>query len=439
MSSRVCTSCVTEKYLKTFIHDVGEPGSKCDFCELISVTLELEKLAPLFENMLDDFYECSSQSMTVEVYNYPSEGETVEEIFQNYILPGPAQELAELISDDWFDWSSHEHRFGEDPYFIRNMSLPAKLNREWAELEESLQCTARLVNPFVSATLEKIFSPLFNETAALAVISIGPEKETNVLYRARVFQSAKKMVSELSHPERALGPPPSKLATAGRMNAKGIPVFYGATHKNIAIAEVRPPVGSYVVTSLFKITRDLKLLDLRKLSEIKPPSEFSLFDPATRELDARYRFLKLLEHKLTMPIMPEAVDEGYLITQAIADFLATHPRLDLDGLIFSSCQKGVGDPVGCNVILFTKAASICFSAESEKGHSHFELWEFDHESDSSWVSPTLHESLAPQTNLIPTPESTLPALRLDRDSLAVHEITGISYSADDHSVFLQRD
>lgn len=437
MSSRICSSCVIDTYLKDLVNNIGESESECDFCERRSTTLELDQLAPLFEKMLEDYYECSSLSMAVVVYDYPPDGEIIDDIFQNFILPEPAKELAELVSDEWFDWSSHEHRFGEDPYFIRNSSLPVQLNREWIELDQSLRSSARFVNPFVVGTLEKIFSPLFNNETA-AIITAGPQQVINTLFRARVFQSAQRMEIELSHPERALGPPPSKLAAAGRMNAKGIPVFYGATIKHTAISEVRPPVGSYVATCSFTLTRDLRLLDLKELSELEPPPGLSLFDPATRELDARYRFLKLLEGKLTMPIMPEVADEGYLITQAIADFLATHPKLNIDGLIFSSSQTDTNGPTGRNIILFTKAASVCFSAESEKGSSHFELWEFDDESDSSWISPSLHESLPPQEDLIQPFHNSHPALQLNRESLAIHEVTGISYSTDDHSVYLRK-
>lgn len=438
MSSRICTSCVIDNYLKKLINETGVSGSECDFCDSRSITVELDEFLFIFEKMLDDFYECSSQNPAVVIYDYSPDGETLEEILQSFISPDAAPELAELISDEWFDWSSHEHRFGEDPYFIRRSNLRAELNHEWVRLEKSLKSTARLVNPLVAGTLEKIFSPLFYDNAASAIITAGPNKQINNLFRARVFQSAKKMQSELSHPERALGPPPSELATAGRMNAKGIPVFYGATHKHIAIAEVRPPVGSYVVTSSFNITRDVRLLDLKKLSEIDPSSKLSLFDPATRELEARHRFLQLLEDKLTMPIMPEAADEGYLITQAIADFLATHPKLNIDGLIFSSSQTDMNASIDRNVILFAKCSLVCFSAESEKGKSHFELWEYDDESHDSWISPTLHESLSPQEDLIQTFEALPPALRLDRDSLAIHEVTGVSYDTYDHGVSFRK-
>ena len=39
------------------------------------------------------------------------------------------------------------------------------------------------------------------------------------------------------------------------MNAQGIAVFYGAGDVETALAEVRPPVGSRVVTAEFEIIR----------------------------------------------------------------------------------------------------------------------------------------------------------------------------------------
>ena len=74
------------------------------------------------------------------------------------------------------------------------------------------------------------------------------------------------------------------------MNAKGVPVFYGAVDSEIAIAEVRPPVGSHVVVGVFEVVRPLRLLDIEKLILID--GDGSLFDPATYNRRNRRDFLK---------------------------------------------------------------------------------------------------------------------------------------------------
>lgn len=48
----------------------------------------------------------------------------------------------------------------------------------------------------------------------------------------------------------------------GRANAAGIPVLYLAVHKETAIAEVRPWIGSQVSLSQFRTIRELKALNL---------------------------------------------------------------------------------------------------------------------------------------------------------------------------------
>ncbi len=52
------------------------------------------------------------------------------------------------------------------------------------------------------------------------------------------------------------------------MNAQGISVFYGATCPDIVLAEVRPPVGSFVDFTCFKIIRPLRFLDLTAFGDV---------------------------------------------------------------------------------------------------------------------------------------------------------------------------
>jgi RES domain len=73
-----------------------------------------------------------------------------------------------------------------------------------------------------------------------------------MLYRARVFfQDMAKFEEAMKRPDRDIGPPPPSVAVAGRMNAAGISVFYGATHPGVALAEVQPPVGSKSIDRRF--------------------------------------------------------------------------------------------------------------------------------------------------------------------------------------------
>jgi hypothetical protein len=140
---------------------------------------------------------------------------------------------------------------------------------------------------------------------------------------------------------------------SGRLNARGISVFYGANHQKAAIAEVRPPVGSRVAVARFEIIRKLRLLDLTALSEVRVTGSIADFGLAGRKESAV--FLRSLSGRIARPAMPDDDPFEYLATQAIADYLATEASARVDGIIFSAVQAAGDAP---NVVLFHKAARI---------------------------------------------------------------------------------
>ena len=136
------------------------------------------------------------------------------------------------------------------------------------------------------------------------------------------------------------------------MNAQGIAVFYGATHALVAIAEVRPPVGTDVVVARFSICRPLRLLDLTALEHVQDGG--SIFDPTLKQRLERAAFLRTLGVRMARPVMPDDEAFEYLPTQAVADFLGTMNEPRLDGIIYPSAQTDEGR----NVVLFHHAARV---------------------------------------------------------------------------------
>ena len=159
---------------------------------------------------------------------------------------------------------------------------------------------------------------------------IKPGDRDSSFWRARTTLSAwdiKPIIESLSS---QLGPPPSDKATAGRMNAEGIPVFYGALEEQACVSEVRAPVGSYVVLVKFDLLNPISVLDLTKLSN--PGSEFSHFDPDYFEKRSRERFLKELVGEMSRPIMPHQKAQEYIPTQIVSEYLANKFKPHLRGL-----------------------------------------------------------------------------------------------------------
>ena len=110
-------------------------------------------------------------------------------------------------------------------------------------MEKSLKEQSRFFNSVAEKILDDLFKGLKeHETfkGTRLVITIGPKEKIHSLYRARVFQSETTLKVAMKRPDQELGPPPVNNATGGRMNARGISVFYGAISASTALAEIRP-------------------------------------------------------------------------------------------------------------------------------------------------------------------------------------------------------
>jgi hypothetical protein len=227
---------------------------------------------------------------------------------------------------------------------------------DWRSFENSLKIEARFFSRTATNHLTSIFEgvdELQTRGGRPLVVDAGPGTDFHSVYCARVFQSNDKLEAALGRPDIYLGPPLPPLAAAGRMNARGISVFYGANNQRTAIAELRPPVGSRVAVAQFEIIRKLRLLDLTALRAIGVTASLADFGLAGRKETAA--FLRSLSERITRPEMPDDEPFEYLATQAIADFLATEASVSIDGIIFPSVQAA-GDAL--NVVLFHKAARV---------------------------------------------------------------------------------
>ena len=137
------------------------------------------------------------------------------------------------------------------------------------------------------------------------------------------------------------------------MNALGISVFYGADDPDVALAEVRPPVGSKVLIGRFAIERTINLLDLAALSDVFV--EGSVFDPAHARMLQMAVFLERLTNRIVMPVMPDDAASDYIPTQAVADYLSSLTEPSIDGIIYPSAQSNKQKR---NVILFHKSSRV---------------------------------------------------------------------------------
>ena len=253
------------------------------------------------------------------------------------------------------DEIGEETPFSADAHYSERDTNTRAWQEAWRQFEKSLQTEGRFFNRAAAAHLTEVFGGIDKLRTAernSLVVDVGPGCKIDHFYRGRVFQTEAPLLEALCRPDRHLGSPPANNAAAGRMNAQGISVFYGADSGSVAIAEVRPPVGSRVAVAKFDIIRRLQLLDLTALPDIYESG--SIFDETFAARLERASFLKSLGKWMTRPVMPGEEAVNYLATQAVADFLATENDPVFDGILFPSVQAKDGR----NVVLFHKAAGV---------------------------------------------------------------------------------
>ncbi len=230
-----------------------------------------------------------------------------------------------------------------DTYNFRDM---------WESFSQNIRFRSRFFSEYAQTDLDNIFGDLGAQATwgGIPVIrNISPQDADRFLYRGRLATSWAEVQKILSKPNDELGPPPPRQAKAGRMNAAGISVFYGAFDSDTCVAEVRAPVGAWVVMGQFELIRSVSLLNLDALANIR--AQGSYFESTYRDALARSSFLGSLVDEIARPVLPGDETHHYLPTQVVAEYLAS--RAKLDGMIFHSSQTG---RTGKNIVLFNHAS-----------------------------------------------------------------------------------
>lgn len=366
----ICHACIGEKYLAAEVKTKGAIGL-CAYCGEVDSSLTIDEFADEIETAFASHYTRTAEgpdSMQERMqadressYYWTREGSPAIEAIQEAagVDEEPAGDVLEILQDRHGavgkDALLEESEFDGDAHYEEKGPDNQAWHEEWDNFVQSLKTEARFFSRTAGEHLAAVFGgidQLKTHDGRPLVVAAGPQTALDHLYRARVFQAEDQLKEALARPDRHLGSPPHRAARAGRMNAQGIAVFYGATHATVTLAEVRPPVGSEVVVARFDICRPLRLLDLTALGDVH--DDGSIFDPTLKRRLERAAFLRSLGTRMAQPVMPDDEAFEYLPTQAVADFLGAMNEPRLDGIIFPSAQTGEGK----NVVLFHPAARV---------------------------------------------------------------------------------
>lgn len=147
-------------------------------------------------------------------------------------------------------------------------------------------------------------------------------------YRGRLYG---KDIPENTH--KALGPPPSSLASANRMSPEGISLFYASSNPQTAISEIAAHgIDQNAVVGEFRNLREISVLDLTAIPKVPSP-----FNNELREQARMVQFLAYFVAKVTQPVLPDdKYHIEYVPTQVITEYFRKNFSSEIDGIVFPS-------------------------------------------------------------------------------------------------------
>lgn len=350
----VCFNCVGDSYLQDLIQEEGH-ADHCKRCLEYVEGIPLTRLAELVDEVYREYHK-PGQTITGEMSgSYPEE--IVAEMIQDEGTGLPEAIVGLLMEREAYAVAK-EGEIGlynsTTMYeFDDQVTEPLELTQSWQTFSEQVRYEGRFFNIEVRQFLDELIK-LFTAAAQQrpGTFTIRLEEGTKI-YRARSVSSKQQVLSIEADPLQGLGPPPRAERIGGRMNAPGVAVFYGGFSRDTCISEIRPPIGSYVISATFEVTRPLRLLDM---TAFERPVPISMFDPAFRDRATYFRFLRQFHREIIRPVLPggEAID--YVPTQVVAEYLAN--VVPLDGVIYASVQSEGGEGQDTRNVALFKAGGI---------------------------------------------------------------------------------
>ncbi len=456
----VCAECIGEMYLREHITRDGVVD-RCNFCQSDeNPTIELDGLGERVHEVIDKyFYLTPSEAEGYEYYLareglWERDGYPVDDLLQDLVGVEPeiSSMIHEWLSDKYDAWGKdalcEDQPYDSDAQYAEKEIDTLDFLESWSFFKHNIRAKSRFFNQHAKEVLDTIFQNLgiLVTGSGESVIQEFPvDDPASDIYRARIALTFKEREEIILGLPKSLGAPPHKHAISGRMNAGGISMFYGAKDVETCITEVRAPVGSSVVVGKFQPLRSINILDLNRLQSIDVTGSY--FDPNHITEVSRANFLEHLVVELSSPVLPGSEEREYLSTQVVAEYLAQLDDLNLDGVMFKSSQMADD---GQNIVLFNHASDI-EKYELPKG-AKVNVSFCNGDPDDYDPTITVCETVPPIDDQ-PQPESeepcsfsvamfdelelhdldkeslSDPTLRLDLESVKVHEVQGVKYKS----------
>ncbi len=367
----VCSACIPNKHLRRLVDTEGAEAL-CSICKRQKPKVfDIERLAAVIAPVIqqhfwtsDDIYRHTGEEQEAEAPTVFDLGEIVMGIMESDF------DFRDELVDAIVDGEDCDIRNGEVPFFehggaykqIPDEEPPYDLTPQWHQIVEELKYNRR----FFSESVREFFDGIFSGVDDITAVEISPlrfrkvvrnEPEGFTVFRGRIIDSSE-IAKVQSNPFKEVGPTPKEKARAGRMSPEGVVALYCATEKETAIAELRPAIGQTSAVIALRFSKELRLLDFKRLESALDDGWSAYFDPKYKQNSDARDFLRKLHYLISQPVMP-GKEADYLITQTMAEYLAHVYEPGFDGIVFGSSQF----KKGTNIVLFARHDPLLDSRE----------------------------------------------------------------------------
>lgn len=363
----VCSECVEDDFLKKCISDHAEVA-KCDYCGRISADPIAAPVEEIMHTIGETFNKYFAEPGAASV---SSDGDkwVIEPISTfDALMSLPLNCHEDLFNDIESFFHEDSWIFCADGFWMSEH--PSEIwGFMWEQFKELIINQTRYFFEIKENRPGEILNKIggiIEDVELYDTLS----KET-LLYRARTTQGG-----EVYETFDELGPPPIGIAPAGRMNPEGISYFYLAKESRTALGEVLKTPPCCASIGMFKIKRDIDVLNLSNLPDLP-----SIFDMENYWLLHSLEFLNHFVSEISTPVEKNNKNSiDYIPSQVISEFFAQVFKSEsgrrIEGIIYPSSLV----PEGRNVVIFP-----CRDGQS-RWEEMMELDNVEHISVSDWHS-----------------------------------------------------
>lgn len=417
---KICKSCVQDSFLLNQLN-FSSDRSLCSICKVIDSCVEYPVLEKIADDVIYKHFTAIPDDRGLEFFaqkRYYSFGEICYSVFKSNRLASLIRNRLESIP------CKNEKNIVFIPrntWYEESQECTTGHQNKWHEFCQIIKYRQRFFNSDAKRILDSIFDDLdtSGQCRTFDVITTITTKDDYFrLYRGRIAHTVSERNEILKQMAVELGPPPNNRAAHGRMNPKGISFMYLSFERETCVSELRPNVGSEVVTGAFRPTRELRLLDLGKISYYHSwLKDISYFDPDSVRKRSIIAFLRGFEKIISAALSPQDSEMDYLPIQAFAEYLSNQHPLKLDGIIYPSSQI---KNTKRNVALFPIVSDeyIYYSAKNKRDTVEIRCCNSD--STIEIVCRGLEPS-----------HSSKPSMEFDSSGTKIHRITSFVIETDD--------